>query len=113
MSFPDHIRKDEARIIEGVIDGVLKRGHNISVYDGEETSLINSTDKAAIQRETAATEITYFRIFSERKAIVGYFTFIHGNGCDVIHDHSENQLCNEIFGEVEEFTDWDKYEGAA
>jgi hypothetical protein len=89
MAYPDYMNLVEANIINGVIDRALKQGLVISVYDGEEFPIVRSTDKAAIQAETAATDETVY-ILRNGTERIGSVTFIHGNGPDVLSDYSWN-----------------------
>jgi hypothetical protein len=89
MAYPDYMNLVEAKIIDGVIDRALARGLVISVYDGEEYPIVRSTDKAAIQAETAATDETVYVLRNGTERI-GSVTFIHGNGPDVLSDYSWN-----------------------
>lgn len=108
-SFPDHIREDEAKIIDALITAALNRGLTISVNDGEEWALRESTDRHAIQKEVAATDVTFFQLRNADGKKVGWFDCIHGNGCDVIHDYTDNEVCKAIWKEVEPLTDWGLY----
>lgn len=92
-----HLDHAERAIIAAVVTKALANGWAISVNDGEEWAVKTSTDAAAILSEIAATDMTtlVFRAVTEGaepKAWpkVGAMSFVHGNGEDVIHDHSDN-----------------------
>jgi hypothetical protein len=89
----------EAEIINRLITAILNHGYCISVYDGEEYALERSYNQAAIQEETSATDETTYRMYSREGDYKGFFWLIHGNGEDVISDHSDNFICEEIFNE--------------
>ena len=93
--FPAHMDSTEIKIINRVISAALQAGLTISVADGEEWALRASTDRAAIQRETNATDITEY-LFRRNGEKVGGVIFIHGNGVDVIHDWSDNDATDAI-----------------
>lgn len=100
MSYPKHIDPVEARIISALIDAVLSRGYEISIYDGEEMALTRSTDRSKIQAEVAATDLTYLW-FSRRGIMKGYILCVHGNGEDVLSDGTDNKETQELFKAVE------------
>lgn len=88
---------DERLIIQQIIRSALDRGLLVSVYDGEEWPLILSSNEAAIAGEIGATDETALR-FRDPKRLnengkpdtVGTVYLVHGNGCDVISDHTDN-----------------------
>ena len=86
----------ERKIIKLLAEEILKRGHSISVYDGEENALNKSTDLNAILNEVGSTEVTVFTLHSGG-GVQGWFTLIHGNYEDVISDYSVTGDCNDIF----------------
>lgn len=105
-SFPTYLWRDEAEIINALITACLKRGLKISVHDGTEWALKQSTDRAAIQKEVAATDETSFRIRDAEGEYAGFFWLIHGNRAHVVADHSDNEICNEIWDEIEPVTEY-------
>ena len=95
MSYPKYIKGDERKIIDAILnEAVVKRGLAISVFDGEETVLVASSDLEAITSEIGATEETTLRLRNplENNKLVGNIWLVHGNGYDVVCDHSES-LC--------------------
>ena len=90
--FPHYLNSTEANIINAMLTRVLAAGHYVAVHDGEEMSLRPTRDRADIQRETAATEMTTFIIYdpSEKEAGKwrrrGSIVAIHGNEEDVLSD---------------------------
>ena len=91
----------ERMIIKLLAEEILKRGHSITVYDGEENALNKSTDLHAILNECGTTEVTVFTLH-KGGAVQGWFTLIHGNHEDVISDYSVTGDCNDIFNTVAE-----------
>lgn len=100
-NFPDYLWLDEAEIVDALIKAVLKRGLRISVHNGEEWAVKQSTDEAEIQREIAATDYTGLRLRNADKEYVGFFDLIHGNRAHVVSDFSDNHLCDEIWNEIQ------------
>ncbi|TXR49878.1 hypothetical protein [Phyllobacterium endophyticum] len=87
----EHLSHIEKRIIKLVIEGALRRGWTIAVYDGEEWVLKPSSDAAAILKETAATDETVYSFRDEDGKTLGRMYFVHGNDEDVISDMTDNE----------------------
>lgn len=77
----------ERRIAERLVDDILKAGHTISVYDGEETTLSKSSDRAAILGAMGTTCFDWLNVFDGDRR-VGGIMLVWGNGADVISDYS-------------------------
>lgn len=103
--FPNHMRRDEADVADALLTAFFNRQLTVSIHDGEEWSVKKSTDRAELERETAATGVTGYRLRTADGEYAGFFTLIHGNGRDVIHDWSANELCEDIWNEVEPVTE--------
>lgn len=87
---------DERQVVCAVLDAALSSGLLVSVYDGEEWALDRSNDRAAIECLIGATDETMLRFRSgapfpdaDHARVVGHVWLIHGNGCDVLADHSD------------------------
>ena len=104
--FPDHANKTEAKIINKIITSALKNGYSISVFDGEDYSLLRSTTRKEIKAECFATDETTLIFhkgeYPDNKGWVvvsdykGWVWLIHGNSYDVISDYSDNPEIEEI-----------------
>lgn len=83
----------EARIVEKLVDDLLAAGLNLSVYDGEEWPLRNSTDKDAIWAALASTDRDEIVVSNPKNEQglwprLGWIILIWGNDQDVISDYS-------------------------
>ena len=103
MAYPKHMRDDEKTIVDRIIRRALEADLHISVEDGVEWALRFSQDYEAITAEVNATDVTMLRfrklIHEEntiKRPIVGDVILIHGNGADVIHDHSANEAMEQL-----------------
>ena len=88
---------------KALVRALLKRGFTIQVKDEEETLLRNSADRNLILAELAHSGENYIRAFNGTDNHVGTFYLIWGNdpdGSELIADHSDNELCNEIYDEI-------------
>lgn len=101
MTLP-HLSRDEASVVLSIIDMGLKVGMSLSVYDGEEWTLKNSRDRAAILDALGTTETDTIKFRHADGTTFGAIVLIYGNGPgDIIADYSANDEF-QIF--VEQFT---------
>jgi hypothetical protein len=94
--------KGEATVARKLIRIILDKGYAISVFDGEEWVVKVSTDRKAIIRAVGSTGEDLIRI-REFDKHVGSFWLVYGNaddGSELIADHTDNELCNEIWSEL-------------
>jgi len=91
-----HLQFDEAKICGSVVDEALRRGLLVSVYDGEEWTLKASANRDAISEVVGITceTVLVFRdpakLDHGQPSRVGKVFLVHGNGCDVISDYTDN-----------------------
>lgn len=98
MSLSKYAPQDAAKIVRKLIEAGLKMGFSVSVYDGEEWTLKQSTMKAEIFDALATTEDgDTIRFRDSKNQSVGTFSLIYENGEDVICDHSDNDVCDNLF----------------
>ena len=93
--FPDFADAEESRIINKLITRVLSEENmHIAVHDGEEFATPPTRDRAQIQRETFATDVTVYVLYTPSVKQPGKWkrhgtvTMVHGNGEDVLSDAS-------------------------
>jgi hypothetical protein len=99
-AYPKHMNRRERRIIDKLICDALDMGCPISVGDGVEYPVKQSTDYAAITREIAATDTTILRI--RRGLDHAAFIFIHGNEpYEVLNDHTDNAFAYALLSGAE------------
>lgn len=94
--YPKGIDPTELNIIDAMIRAALTEGISIGVFDGEEWAVRNSTNYQKITSNVAATDVTSIVLWSSDGAKVGRIILIHGNGEDVIHDHTDNPITARI-----------------
>lgn len=75
----------ERQIVEKLLDDALTAGLSISVHDGEEFPLRNSTNKAAILEAMFSTDADGLHFSREGKPSA-WVLLIYGNGPDLISD---------------------------
>ena len=81
------MRYVEKLIAKQCIVDLLAAGCKITVFDGEETTLVDSTDAAAILSAMFTTDEDYLHTTGP----IGWVRFIYGNdGWDVINDYTTN-----------------------
>lgn len=94
-----------------LVRNILDRGYAISVNDGEEWTVVHSSDEALIMGALGTTEADVIKMMDplDYKAL-GMFYLVYGNdpeGEEVISDFTANNLCETIWREV---LDWPKEE---
>jgi hypothetical protein len=97
MSLSRLRNKIEATIVRAIVTDALKLGYSVSVYDGEEFGIENSTDRKAILAECAATDEDrlYFTPVGQTKA-TGVVWIIYGEGDTCLTDWTDTPEMNEI-----------------
>lgn len=91
-----HLQHDESRIVGAIVDAALDKGLLLSVFDGEEWSLKASANLDAISEVVGITSETVLvfrdpsKLDNGQPARVGKVFLVHGNGPDVISDHTDN-----------------------
>ncbi|WP_295842501.1 hypothetical protein [uncultured Xanthomonas sp.] len=92
----DRVAADEAALSVLLVDSALAKGWAVSVYDGEETTLRRSRDRAAIFAAMASTDADTLRFHDEAGAYLGWVWLIWGNGCDLFSDWTDNAAINAV-----------------
>lgn len=91
--------KDEREIVDRLIVCALERNYLVSLHDGEEIVLSRSSSYEDITANIAATDMTILTFLDtsiEGSAGKGIVILIHGNGEDVISDHTDNDLIGDL-----------------
>lgn len=83
------------RIAKGIVQAALDKGYAISVYDGEETTVKQSTDRKAVLDAMATTndDRLTFWLGDQR---IGTAWLIYENDEDVLSDWSDNEEMNAL-----------------
>lgn len=88
---------DEREVIGAILDVSFAAAFFVSVFDGEEWSLVMSDDRSAVEELIGATDSTTLLFRSSAKLDdegmpynIGSVGLVHGNGCDVISDYTDN-----------------------
>lgn len=90
MSMLD-LAADERRIISALLEDAAAAGLLVSVYDGEEWACQPTADQTAVRLVIGDSDETTLRFRDPAtRVVVGSVLLIHGNGCDVISDYSDN-----------------------
>lgn len=78
-----YINATERRIATALVDGLLSAGYALSIDDGEEITVRDSTDRAAILAALGSTDQDIIRSGSH------WVLLIWGNGEDLVSDYGE------------------------
>ncbi|AET42313.1 hypothetical protein DSS3P1_23 [Ruegeria phage DSS3-P1] len=107
--FPDHLPVIEGQVIGKLLDTILADPElYIEVHDEVEVSVELTRDRAAIERETAATGLTYYVVFRENPIgdrRIGFITLVHGKDEDVISDYTDNEEIAALVRPAEELSE--------
>lgn len=95
MSFPDYVSHIEQKIIHAILVKALDKKLTVSVSDGEDWPVKLSSDIEEITADIGTTDMTRL-LFRKEGVAVGTMIFIHGNDEDVVHDHTDNELMEEL-----------------
>lgn len=90
---------DERAIVDRLIRGGLERGYEVSVHDGEERVISRSRSYENVTSYIALTDMTVLSFFNPSvsgPAGKGRVILIHGNGDDVVHDHTDNDMIADL-----------------
>ena len=92
----EKLEVSEQKIIGTLLADAIEKGLLVSVYDGEVWTVKSSASLRDIKSAIGTTDETTLRFrdpsrLNERNtpASVGIVQLIHGNGCDVISDHTD------------------------
>lgn len=88
-----------------IVDDALTTGLAISVFDGVETTIRNSTDREEILDAMGSTEsdiLTFRNLNSSKPSLIGSVTLIYANGPEVISDCTDNDAMQSLLAAAEE-----------
>ena len=92
----DYCSQTEQRIAKALVRRALERGFLISVFDGEETVLSQSSNELEIFFSMNSTECDVLRFWQDGERI-GFVTLIWGNDEDLISDYSDRPEIEALF----------------
>lgn len=92
--------KMERTIAIALVEAMLERGWKVSMFDGEEWVIINSTVKEDILMAMFTTDSDLLQMTSSTGFKAGWFDLTYGSGYDVISDYSDNELCRQIWDDI-------------
>ena len=86
----------EARIARKIVKDALANGWTVSVNDGEEWTVKNSTDSRTILDAMCSTDSDVLRLRDAAGEAIGNIWLVWGNDEDVISDHSDSEAMAEF-----------------
>ena len=91
------LQKLERRIVRAVAEDAIAYGYDVSVHDEEEVAVPYTTSMFDIMAEVGATDMTYLHFRDRRSGnYTGWVMFVHGNGHEVLTDHTANPDVDDI-----------------
>ena len=103
MALSDNPNATEVKIGESLVEVLLKDGFTITVEDGEEVTLRQSSCANEVKEAMCTTDWDNLYIYRKNKRF-GHVWLIWGNDCDVITDWNErlDQYVNPIIEVAQE-----------
>ena len=83
----EHASEIEQRIVGKLVQDALAAGYSLSVWDGEEMTLVESTDADEVYKALASTDSDHLYIHTRETNPPGV-QLIWGNDCSVISDYN-------------------------
>lgn len=102
ISLDRYATKGEAVKARRLVRLALAKGYAISVYDGEEWTVKQSTERMAVLQALATTECDTLRFRKDGEKL-GSMLLIYGNatdGSELIADYSANEAMETLYNEV-------------
>lgn len=88
------INSIEARIVRNIVRRALAKGYLVSVSDGESVSVLRTNSLDLVMSEVGATDETTLIFCDSDHRRLGGIHLVHGNGEDVVSDHTDNdEMC--------------------
>lgn len=92
----------EAIMASKLLAEIINRGFAVTIDNGVEISINNSTNRAKIMNKMGATDEDLLIIKNPNGKVAGWFRLIYGNDpCELINDHSGKSVCYEICERLE------------
>ena len=84
------VQAAEEKIMRRIIADALAAGYSLGVNDGEDTTLKECRDAAAVFAAMRTTDTDHLLVYENGKQI-GWVFFVYGNdGYDVVNDYTTN-----------------------
>lgn len=83
----EHASEIERRIVGKLVQDALAGGYSLSVWDGEEMTVVESTDPDEIYKALASTDSDILYIHTREKNPPGV-VLVWGNDCAVVSDYN-------------------------
>lgn len=106
-SMDNYPPKWERPVLLALVKAILKRGYQISIYLEDEPMIEHSSELEEVIKNLAAGDLDSLVIETDGGHSVGWFSLIYNNGSEhepmiVISDYSANEVCDEIYKEVQQ-----------
>lgn len=100
MAAMEYATAGERKVARALVNAMLESGFTISVNDGEEWTVKNSTSTTEVIHALCTTGEDYVRARYKDGTVVGTFILIWGNdpdGSELIADHADNEACERLY----------------
>jgi hypothetical protein len=105
MSYSLYVPKHERPVLSALLTMALKDGNTVSLHDGEEWAVRNSTSINEVRTEMGACEEDSLIVRNSDGVPIASFILIYNNGSEgdpmvVIADYSNNDFTNAIYNSL-------------
>lgn len=92
----EHASEVERRIVGKLVQDALASGYSLSVYDGEEITVVESHDPDEVYKALASTDSDRLYVHHTDEIRRGWVLLIWGNDSDVISDYSASDMMEAV-----------------
>tara|TARA_R110002167_G_scaffold17065_5_gene65840 strand:- start:13402 stop:13761 length:360 start_codon:yes stop_codon:yes gene_type:complete len=106
LNKPEYCNNDDRICVQLLLAEILRRGYNVSVYDGEDWPLNCSSNLHEILDNLATSGEDMIEVRDKDYERVGKFYMIYCNGSEgdpliCLSDYSANGICEDIYTDIE------------
>jgi hypothetical protein len=94
---PNNLTGIERQIVAAIVNAATAKGYLLTIADEESVRLKKSASGRAVLNELGGTDVETLSFHDNTTGkVVGWVTFVYGNGRDVMHDWSDNAATNQV-----------------
>lgn len=90
------MQDNERKIAQKLVQAILDRGYSVTVWEGGDFAIKRSRDADAVMQALESTDHDIVRAVNDAGEVVGRVMLIWGNGDDLISDHTDNAVTNDL-----------------
>lgn len=103
--YPEYAAPSERPVIQRLVDLCLRDDQQVSIWDGEELSVIGCSNKLHILKHLAMTDADQLEVYNRAGHCLGWFHLIYNNDSgsgplSVISDFSPNEWTDKVYNNL-------------